>query len=421
VVEHHSVSAYLAYARAAYPSLSGTVLLHSPVSFDLTVTALLGPLTSGGTVRVAALDDPAARDGGAPTFVKATPGQLPLLAGALSPTGDLVLGGEALTEEALREWRVANPGATVVNEYGPTEATVGCVAASIAPGEELPPGPVSIGRPIPGMRAYVLDPRLRPVPPGVVGELYVAGQQVARGYLNRPALTAEAFLPDPFATGERMYRTGDLARWRRDGTLDYLGRTDHQVKIRGMRVELEEIAAAMLTSPDVRQAVAVLREETLVGYVVGSPDTDALAAALAGTLPAHMVPSAFVVLDALPLTTNGKLDRDALPAPVTQDGPAYLAPRTDAEVLVAEVFAELLGVDKVGAHDNFLELGGNSLRGMRAMAQLRARIDVDVPMRALFSFPVVADLAAEIERLLEAELAELSDDEVAALLAKEND
>jgi amino acid adenylation domain-containing protein len=421
VVEHRSAAAYLAYARAAYPSLSGTVLMHSPVSFDLTVTALLGPLTAGGTIRLAALDDPAARDGGAPAFVKATPGQLPLLDAALSPTGDLVVGGEALTAGQLAGWRAANPGVTVINEYGPTEATVGCVAAVVAPGEELPAGPVSIGRPIPGMRAYVLDARLNPVPPGVVGELYVAGPQVARGYLNRPALTAERFLPDPFTTGERMYRTGDLARWRGDGTLDYLGRTDHQVKIRGMRVELEEISSAMLSNPDVREAVAVLRGETLVGYVVGSPDLDVLSGELARTLPEHMVPSAFVTLDALPLTPNGKLDRDALPEPAAQEGPAYLAPRTDAEVLVAEVFAEILGVEKVGAHDNFLELGGNSLRGMRAMAQIRNRIDVDVPMRALFGFPVVADLAAEIERLLDAELAQLSDDEVAALLAKENE
>jgi amino acid adenylation domain-containing protein len=421
VVEHRSVAAYLAYARSAYPSLSGTVLAHSPVSFDLTVTALLGPLTAGGTLRLAALDDPAARAGGAPWFVKATPGQLPLLDAALSPTSDLVIGGEALTAEALGAWRAVNPTAVVVNEYGPTEATVGCVAARIEPGEKLPAGPVSIGRPIPGMRAYVLDARLNPVPTGVVGELYVAGPQVARGYLNRPGLTAQRFLPDPFAAGERMYRTGDLARWRSGGTLDYLGRTDHQVKIRGMRVELDEISSAMLASPDVREAVAVLREETLVGYVVGSPDVESLADVLASTLPEHMVPSAFVLLDKFPLTPNGKLDRDALPEPAAQEGPAYLAPRTDAEVLVAEVFAEILGVDKVGALDNFLELGGNSLRGMRAMAKIRAQIDVDVPMRALFSFPVVADLAAEIERLLDAELAELSDDEVAALLAKEND
>jgi amino acid adenylation domain-containing protein len=421
VVEHRSVTAYLDYAREAYPGLAGTVLTHSPVTFDLTVTALLGPLTAGGTIRLAALDDPAARAGGAPAFVKATPGQLPLLDAALSPTGDLVLGGEAVTAEALREWRAANPAAAVVNEYGPTEATVGCVAVRVAPGEELPPGPVSIGRPIPGMRAYVLDRRLRPVPEGVAGELYVAGPQVARGYLGRPGLTAGRFLPDPFAEGERMYRTGDVARLRADGSLDYLGRTDHQVKIRGMRVELDEISSAMLAHPDVREAVAVLCEETLVGYVVGGPDLESLADGLARTLPDHMVPSAFVVLDTLPLTPNGKLDRDALPEPAAQEGPTYLAPRTDAETLVAEVFAEIIGVDKVGALDNFLVLGGNSLRGMRAMAKIRARIDVDVPMRALFTFPVVADLAAEIERLLDAELATLSDDEVAALLAKEND
>jgi amino acid adenylation domain-containing protein len=421
VVEHRCVAAYLAYARAAYRGLSGTVLAHSPVSFDLAVTALLGPLTVGGTIRLAALDDPAARACGAPWFLKATPGQLPLLDAAPSPTSDLVIGGEALTAEALGQWRAVNPTAVVVNEYGPTEATVGCVAARVEPGEPLPPGPVSIGRPVPGMRAYVLDARLNPVPAGVAGELYVAGPQVARGYLNRPGLTAQRFLPDPFAVGERMYATGDLARWRVGGTLDYLGRTDHQVKIRGMRVELDEISSAMLANPDVREAVAVLRAETLVGYVVGSPDVGSLTDALAATLPEHMVPSAIVALERLPLTPNGKLDRDALPEPAAQEGPAYLAPRTDAEVLVAEVFAEILGVEKVGALDNFLELGGNSLRGMRAMAKIRAQIDVDVPMRALFSFPVVADLAAEIERLLEAELAQLSDDEVAALLAKEND
>lgn len=421
VVSHASAAAYLAYARTAYPSLAGTVLTHSPVTFDLTVTALLGPLTAGGTVRLAALDDPAARTGGAPDFAKATPGVLSLLDDGLSPTGDLVVGGEALPGEVLAAWRTANPGATVVNEYGPTEATVGCVAERIEPGAALPAGPVSIGRPVPGIRAYVLDDRLNPVPPGVVGELFVAGRQVARGYLNRPGLTAQRFLPCPFGpAGERMYRTGDLARWRADGRLDYLGRTDHQVKIRGMRVELDEISSAMLAHPDVREAVALLRGEDLVGYVVGEPDPAALGAELARVLPEHMVPTAFVTLDRLPLTPNGKLDRDALPEPAADAGGAYLAPRTDAESLVAEVFAEILGVDKVGALDNFLDLGGNSLRGMRAMARIRSEIEVAVPMRALFSFPVVADLAAEIERLVAAELAELSDDQVATLLENGN-
>ncbi|MBM0259802.1 phosphopantetheine-binding protein, partial [Micromonospora sp. 4G55] len=274
---------------------------------------------------------------------------------------------------------------------------------------------------------YLLDAALQPVPPGVVGELYVAGDQVARGYLRRPGLTAEQFLPCPYGPpGRRMYRTGDLARWRTDGTLDYLGRRDDQVKVRGMRIELGEIESAMLAHPQVREAAVAVRtdsgEPALVGYLVGAADEAALAAELARELPDHLVPAAFVRLDALPLTPNGKLDRAALPAPPATVAPAgYVPPRTDAETLVAEVYAEILQVEKVGALDDFFVLGGNSLRGMRAMARIRAEVDVDLPMRALFSSPVVADLAAQIEQRIAAELDELSETEVAALLAAEKD
>ncbi|RZU76659.1 amino acid adenylation domain-containing protein [Micromonospora kangleipakensis] len=424
VVEHRSVNAYLAWARHSYPGLAGTALLHSPISFDLSVTGLLGPLTAGGAIRLAAIDAPAARAGGRPAFLKATPSHLPLLDGEVSPTADLVIGGEALASEPLAAWRAAHPGATVINEYGPTEATVGCVAARIEPGESLPPGPVVIGRPIWNVQVYLLDPALRPVPVGVAGELYVAGDQVARGYLRRPALTAERFLPCPFgAPGRRMYATGDRARWRADGTIEYLGRTDHQVKVRGHRIELGEIESTLLARPDVHRAVVLVREDDqgepyLVGYVVGPAERDVLAADLARTLPAQLVPAAFVRLDDLPLTANGKLDRDRLPAP-EQVRQAYVAPRTDAEALVAEVFAEILQVEKVGARDDFFALGGNSLRGMRAMARIRSEVDLDVPMRSLFSHPVVADLAAQIEQLIAAEVDDLSDDEVAALLSAE--
>ncbi|MEV4544500.1 non-ribosomal peptide synthetase [Micromonospora echinaurantiaca] len=428
VVEHRAVTAYLAWARDTYPGLAGTALLHSPVSFDLTVTGLLGPLTAGGTVRLAAIDEPAARAGGRPTFLKVTPSHLPLLDAELSPTTDLVIGGEALTGEQLAGWRATHGNVAVVNEYGPTEATVGCVAARIAPGEKLPAGAVPIGRPTWNTRAYLLDGALNPVPPGVVGELYVAGDQLARGYLRRPGLTAERFLPCPYGpAGQRMYRTGDLARWRPDGTLEYLGRRDNQVKVRGMRIELGEIESALLARPDVTAAAVVVRsdsgEPTLVGYLVGTADEATLAADLARELPAHLVPSAFVRLDALPLTPNGKLDTAALPAPAAAEPAAdgFLAPRTDAEALVAEVYAEILQVDKVGALDDFFALGGNSLRGMRAMARIRAEVDVDLPMRALFSTPVVADLAAQIEQRIAAELDELSETEVAALLAAEKD
>ncbi|WP_431921085.1 non-ribosomal peptide synthetase [Micromonospora wenchangensis] len=427
VVEHRAIAAYLAWARDTYPGLAGTALLHSPVSFDLTVTGLLGPLTAGGTVRLAGIDSPAARVGGRPTFLKVTPSHLPLLEEALSPTTDLVIGGEALTGEQLADWRAAHPDVAVVNEYGPTEATVGCVAARLAPGQQVPAGPVSIGRPTATSRVYLLDAAWQPVPPGVVGELYVAGDQLARGYLGRPGLTAERFLPCPYGPpGQRMYRTGDLARWRADGTLDYLGRRDDQVKVRGMRIELGEIEAAMREHPEVHQAAVAVRtdsgEPTLVGYHVGTAEEAHLAAELARELPAHLVPAAFVRLDALPLTPNGKLDRAALPAPpesVAGDG--YVPPRTDAETLVAEVYADILQVEKVGALDDFFALGGNSLRGMRAMARIRAEVDVDLPMRALFGSPVVADLAARIEAQIAAELDDLSETEVAALLAAEKD
>ncbi|MFG3577296.1 non-ribosomal peptide synthetase [Micromonospora chersina] len=428
VVEHRAVTAYLAWARHTYPGLAGVALLHSPVSFDLTVTGLLGTLTAGGTIRLAAIDEPAARAGGRPAFLKVTPSHLPLLDGELSPTADLVIGGEALTGEQLAGWRAAHPDVAVVNEYGPTEATVGCVAARIAPGEPVPPGPVPIGTPTWNTRALLLDAALQPVPPGVVGELYVTGAQLARGYHRRPGLTAERFLPCPYGPpGARMYATGDLARWRPDGSLDYLGRRDDQVKVRGMRIELGEVEAALLAHPDVRAAAAAVRtdggEPTLVGYLVGPAHEDSVRAELARELPAHLVPAALVRLDALPLTPNGKLDRAALPAPAAaapaED--AYVAPRTEAESLVAEVYAEILQVEKVGALDDFFSLGGNSLRGMRAMARIRAEVDVDLPMRALFSSPVVADLAAQIEERIAAELDGLSDSEVAALLAAEEE
>lgn len=426
VVEHRAVTAYLAWARATYPGLAGTALLHSPVSFDLTVTGLLGTLTAGGTVRLAAIDSPAARAGGRPSFLKVTPSHLPLLDGELSPTVDLVIGGEALSGEQLAGWRSAHPDVAVVNEYGPTEATVGCVAARIAPGEPVPPGPVPIGTPTWNTGALLLDAAGQPVPPGVVGELYVTGAQLARGYHDRPGLTAERFLPCPYGPpGTRMYATGDLARWRPDGTLDYLGRRDDQVKVRGMRIELGEVEAALLAHPDVRAAAAAVRtdggEPTLVGYLVGPAHSDSVRAELARELPAHLVPAALVRLDTLPLTPNGKLDRAALPAPAATE-PAedsYVAPRTEAEALVAEVYADILQVEKVGALDDFFALGGNSLRGMRAMARIRAEVDVDLPMRALFSSPVVADLAGQIEQRIAAELDGLSDSEVAALLAAE--
>ncbi|MET8846330.1 amino acid adenylation domain-containing protein [Amycolatopsis sp. NPDC004625] len=395
-IGHRALATYLGWARAAYPSLAGRALLHTSASFDLTVTTLLGPLTAGGSIV----------DTGRPDFVKATPTHLTVLPEESYPAGDLVLGGEALMGELVRPFS----GIAVTNEYGPTEATVGCITHRL---DGPVDGPVPIGRPTPGTRVYVLDERLRPVPPGVAGQLYLAGAQLAQGYLGLPELTAERFPDSPFG---RVYATGDLARWRRDGTLDYLSRTDDQVKLRGFRIEPGEVEAALRELPDVRDAAVAVREETLVGYVVGS--ADGAADALRATLPEHLVPTVFVTLDALPVAASGKLDRAALPDPQLGGGTEYVAPGTAAEELVAEVLGELLGVEKLGVHDDFFAHGGNSLLAIRAMVRIRKQVGVDLPVRGLFSFTTVAELAAEVERRLAADLDQLSDEEVRAQLAE---
>jgi aryl carrier-like protein len=267
-------------------------------------------------------------------------------------------------------------------------------------------GPSPIGRRIPDLRAYVLDRRGEPVPAGAAGELFVGGAGVARGYLHRPALTAERFVPDPFSTdsGARLYRTGDLARWRADGTLEYLGRNDQQVKIRGFRIEPGEVEARLAEHPGVRDAVVLAREDTpgdrrLVAWYVarGEPvAADLLRAHLAERLAEHMVPAAFVRLDALPLTPNGKLDRAALPAP---EGDAYArrgyeAPVGETEAALAEIWAEVLGVERVGRGDNFFELGGHSLLVVHLVERMRQR-GLYASVRALFVAGTLAELAAE--------------------------
>ncbi|MBP2473028.1 amino acid adenylation domain-containing protein/non-ribosomal peptide synthase protein (TIGR01720 family) [Crossiella equi] len=388
VVPHRAVVDYLASSAADYPGLRGSAPLHSPVSFDLTVTALLGPLTTGGTVVVTDLDGE--RCPVAPTFLKITPSHLPLLTDEFSPSTDLVIGGEQLTAEALADWRARHPGAAVVNEYGPTEVTVGCVAKRIAPGERLAPGAVPIGRPMRNTRVYVLDAALRPVPEGVTGELYVAGAGLARGYLGRAGLTAARFVADPFQPGARMYRTGDLVRWNTTGDLEYLGRTDDQVKLRGYRIEPGEVEAALLAQPGVDQAVVLVRDRRLVAYLVGGgPDPRP---ALAATLPAYLVPQDLVVLEAFPLTPNGKLDRAALPDP-TRTATSGRLPVTEAETVLCGLFAELLGVDRVGAEDGFFDLGGDSIVSIQLVSRARTAGLVFTP-REVFQHRTPAALAA---------------------------
>ncbi|GHH43356.1 amino acid adenylation domain-containing protein [Lentzea cavernae] len=391
VIEHRSLALYLAWARHAYPAMAGRALVHSPIVFDLTVTGVWGPLTCGGEVHLVTLDDTAPEPVDQPTFVKATPSHLALfgvLPEKCAPTGQLVLGGELLLGAALDEWRSRHPGVTVMNEYGPTETTVGCAEFRIAPGDPVPAGGVTIGHPIWNTRWYVLDEALNPVPAGVVGELHIGGGLLARGYLCRPDLTANRFLPDPFGEpGERMYRTGDMVRWRSDGQAEFVGRSDDQVKVRGFRVELGEVEAALRARPGVAAAAAVALDNRIVAYVVltGKPGdlTDL-------PLPEYMRPSVVVELDRLPYTKNGKLDRSALPAPVVTS--AGREPRTAREAVLCDLFAEVLGLPRVRATENFFELGGHSLLAARFVARARTH-GLDLGVQDLFAAPTAEDLA----------------------------
>ncbi len=316
----------------------------------------------------------------------------------------VIFGGEALDPDRLSLWCRRHPlgSPALVNMYGITETTVHVSYAALDD-EILHQAGSRIGRSIPDLLVYVLDDDLTPVPPGVAGEMYVSGAGLARGYLGRPGLTAERFVADPFRSGgARMYRTGDLARYDHGGALDYLGRTDDQVKIRGFRVELGEIEAALVQRPQVAQAAVLRREDQpgdarLVAYVVpAGAHTTALAtdlrAQVASTLPDHMVPAAVVVLDALPLTINGKLDRSALPAPDYAASGVYQAPRFPREQVLCEIFGQVLGVARVGVHDSFLDLGGHSLLAARLISRVRAVLGAELDLRALFDTPTVAGL-----------------------------
>ncbi len=320
----------------------------------------------------------------------------------------LVLGGEAVTTPDIAEWHRADPSIRLVNHYGPTETVVGSIA-NLDVDLAVEHGAIPIGRPIFNTRVYILDGRLDPVPVGVPGELYIAGAGLARGYLNHPGLTAERFIACPFGPpGSRMYRTGDLARWQADGRVDFLGRADQQVKIRGFRIEPGEIEAALTALDGIAQAIVRPRslagETRLVAYIVPPPGQRAptplaIRAILAASLPDYMVPSAFVPLDALPLTRNGKLDLRALPEPDLASGNmASRIPWTTHEIMLCLLFEELTGAATVGVTDGFFALGGHSLLALRLHARIRQETGVDIPLRTIFEHQTPEELGDWLDR-----------------------
>jgi amino acid adenylation domain-containing protein len=426
-VEHRSV-VNLAYAlrRAVYADVGAPlrVSVNAPLSFDSSVKQVV-QLLFGHALHV--LPEEVRRDG--PSLrdyverhgldvLDCTPSQMRLLldagfpgaAGGGGTRPRALIGGEAIDAALWSHLAAVCEAVDCYNVYGPTECTVDATVCRVGGGAARP----SLGRPVSNARLYVLDAYGNPAPTGTPGELYVGGAGVARGYLRRPSLTAERFVPDPFSRepGARLYRTGDLVRHLEDGQVEFIGRTDDQVKVRGSRVELGEVEAVLASHPSVRAAAAAVREDApgdqrLVAYAVASrraaPSTSELHAFMRERLPDYMLPSAFVLLDELPLSPNGKLDRRQLPAPDhlrPELGGAFVTPRTPTEVLLSGIWAEVLGVERVGVEDNFFELGGHSLLATRVVSRMRQDFRVEVQLRSIFEAPTVAGLAACVESAL---------------------
>ena len=416
-IRHGGLIDYCAFALEGYyaAELAGSLVVTSP-AFDLTIPSLYVPLLGGGCVelmpaqdelsalteRLEGIDAPA-------SLLRMTPshahGLLQLAdAAPREQAHAFVIGGEAFPVELARALQAKYPHARIYNHYGPTETVVGCawfdVSANLATLERTIP----IGRPMSNTRFYVMDPSGRLQPPGVAGELYIGGAGVAKGYLNRPELSAEKFLADPFDAHARVYRSGDRVVWRGDGTLEFLGRLDDQVKLRGFRIELGDIESALLRHDEVREAVAMVRGEDrdarLVAYVVATEADDSLVARLQAhaseQLPIYMQPSAIVVLDRLPLTINGKVDKRALPEP-EQVATEFVAPHNDTERALAAIWERVLRVEAIGRHDHFFELGGHSLMATRVVSDIARRFGKPLPVRALFEHATIARLGAYLD------------------------
>ncbi|RVW06845.1 amino acid adenylation domain-containing protein [Prescottella agglutinans] len=420
-VEHAAIVNRLVWMQAEYGlSADDVVLQKTPFTFDVSVWEFFWPLQVGARLVIAAPDghrDPAylarVMVEQSVTTAHFVPSMLSVFVAYLASgaTGDpaqstarnvatlrnVFASGEALPVQTAERFRAIS-GAALHNLYGPTEAAVDVTFHEVTGADAAS---VPIGAPVWNTQLFVLDGRLRPVPVGVPGELYLAGVQLARGYVSRADLTADRFVASPFGeAGGRMYRTGDLVRWNASGELEYIGRTDFQVKLRGLRIELGEIESALLELPSITQSVVLVKSDQLVAYVVadGPFDAEVAKAALAKSLASYMVPAVFVVLDVFPLNASGKLDRKALPEPVFE-ARDFRAPTSPVEEIVAGVFAEVLGVDRVGRDDDFFALGGNSLVATQVVARLGAALDAQVPVRVLFEASTVEAMASKVQQL----------------------
>ncbi|MBW4490246.1 MAG: amino acid adenylation domain-containing protein [Trichocoleus desertorum ATA4-8-CV12] len=430
-VPHRALANFLHSMRQEPGLTAADVLLSvTTICFDIAALEIYLPLITGARVVLARremamdaqqLSQLIERSGA--TVMQATPATWRLLLAAGwqgNPHLKILCGGEALSRELADQLLARSQ--SLWNMYGPTETTIWSMVERVEPGSD----PVRLGRAIANTQIYLLNQDLRPVPIGVPGELHIGGMGLARGYLNRPELTNERFIPNPLTPhstlrerfqrtlftphSSLLYKTGDLVRYLPDGTIEFLGRIDHQVKLRGFRIELGEIEAVLGQHPNVREQVVVLRQEAgengqLVAYVVPQPDTKLDSAQLRDwlkvKLPEYMVPGSFVTLDALPLTPNGKIDRKQLPAPDwTELTKAFVAPRNPSEEKLAELWAQVLGVSPIGIHDNFFELGGHSLLATQVMSRIREAFEVELPLRCLFESPTVADLAATITQAI---------------------
>jgi amino acid adenylation domain-containing protein/non-ribosomal peptide synthase protein (TIGR01720 family) len=413
-IEHRGLVNYIMWALDYYKAYDhGSFPLYTSMSFDLTVTSMFVPLIAGERINIM-------QPGLDPTtlvekvitsesdIAKLTPAHLEI-ADKLTASGvkmnprlrRMILGGEALSAKTSRSMQERYPGLIIDNEYGPAETVVGCIVYTF---DSLPEecSTVPIGKPIANTIIYLLDKDMGLVPVGVPGEIYISSPGVARGYLNNDDMTARSFLPNPFIEGDRIYRTGDLGRWRSDGVMEYLGRVDYQVKIRGYRIELGEIESALLKHPSIHDCVVIDKirsgDKYIAGYYVSDAELDVteLKDFLKDFLPEYMVPSYLMRLESLPLSPNGKIDRNALPeidAGQSRISAEYVAPRNEVEEKIAVIFRDILGISKIGVYDNFFELGGHSLKATQAVFRIRKELGIDMPLRTIFDEPTIDKIA----------------------------